>query len=370
MDAPCVGTNIHVDCGSVESAPWAAEEYLRLGQRVKNADAFFLTHFHYDHYNGLVWLAEQNGRPRLRVQAAYYPRIPNVIKRPELRAEVMHCLVALACYEAAQPSRLLLGGKRRFVQRHFAEAMRQVGGCPRGCLGIAQGDTIRGDDGGWRILWPPREVRLDGPYGRVMQNGVEAFGAAAEVDDDLRRAYEATAEAGVPAEYDAALDNDARHVDDDYLLPDDREHGFEGDDDESSSEIGDETSEDYRVLDPDDERQNPVIKSANQALRKVADMFSLAFDSEPHALFLGDLKSREIENVVALCSRHGHGHYSLLISSHHGTRWHGSLRNLSVSSAVVSSVGGKLSDLVRPEYSQFGVRHYLTCKHGHLILSA
>jgi hypothetical protein len=122
--------------------------------------------------------------------------------------------------------------------------------------------------------------------------------------------------------------------------------------------------------DPHDDQQNPLVTRANQALRQVADLFSLAFQSEPRVLFLGDLKPREIHKVVRLCSRRHSALYDILVSPHHGTRWHRSLRRLSVARAVVSSAGGKQRDLVRSEFDGFGVPHYMTCTHGHLALPA
>lgn len=268
------------------------------------------------------------------------------------------------------PSRLLLGDKKRLAQRHFAEAIRQVSGCPDGCLGVAQGDTIPGGCGEWEILWPPREVWLDGPYGRIMQSGVEAFRAAAEVDDDLRRAYEATAEAGVAEEYSASFGVDDHQTEDDRPFPRDEQVDYEGDDDEWPQEI-DPASEDWGGgPDRHDAPQKPLVVRANQALRKVADLFSLAFQAEPQILFLADLRPREIRAVVTRCSRSSRARYHILVSSHHGTRWHSSLQHLSIQSAVVSSVGGKLCDLVRSEYGGFGVKHFLTSKHGHLALNA
>lgn len=118
-------------------------------------------------------------------------------------------------------------------------------------------------------------------------------------------------------------------------------------------------------------RRKRLLPSGGQTKHsEKSDLFSLALWCDPHLLFLGDLKSPEINKVVvALGSGRGPTSYNVLVSAHHGTRRNESLRSISVRQAIVSSVGGKLRDLVRPEYDSLGVPHHLTCRDGHLDLS-
>jgi hypothetical protein len=202
-----------------------------------------------------------------------------------------------------------------------------------------------------------------------MQDGVGAFRAAAEADRELRQAYEMTTEAQLMEQYLSGVEHADRPPNDDY--PRTRDH--ERDDDQSDVDIPlDSEGERPMVADVHgtyEEIQSPAMRRANQALRNVADLFSLAFRCDSHLLFLGDLKSREIHKVVtALKSGPGQTYYNVLISAHHGTRWDRSLRDISVREAVVSSVGGRLRDSVCREYDNLGVPHYLTCRDGHLIL--
>ncbi|HUT14750.1 MAG TPA: hypothetical protein VMY98_00715 [Anaerolineae bacterium] len=255
------------------------------------------------------------------------------------------------------------------MQRHFAEVVRQVSVCPRGCLGVADGDVISGTRGGYSIVWPPRQVWSNDPYGRAMQDGVQAFRAAAEADRELREAYEMTADAELAAQYLPSVEHAGRPLNDDYTRARDDECDDDQDDVELPPEDDGERPADIEVYGTYEEELSPPVRRANQALRNVADLFSLAFHCNPHLLFLGDLKSREIHRVVtALCSGRGPVRYNVLVSAHHGTRWNRSLRNIFVRQAVVSSVGGRLRDLVCPEYDNFGVPHYLTCRDGHLAL--
>ena len=58
-------------------------------------------------------------------------------------------------------------------------------------------------------------------------------------------------------------------------------------------------------------------------------------------LFLGDLDSNQLKQVANHLVNHGNTHYITIITPHHGTHWHNSLKKLSAIYAL-SSVGEKL----------------------------
>lgn len=370
VDAPCVGSNILIDCGSHESAPWAAEEFLRVYRHVPHCHAFVLSHFHYDHYNGLVWLAEYDGRRRVPVEAAYYPRFPEVVGDPAIQTNLLRCVVAFACYSAALPSRLLLGDKRHLIQRHFAQVVRQVCGCPSGCFGVAKGDVIPHGRGGYKVLWPPRRVHKNDRYGAAMQQNIEVFRAAAEEDRRLRETFEKTVESGLMEDYLTSPESRAHEDDSNFRETTDGERPDFGWHTETA--LGEDKADPWDELDAlreDEEEMSQPARRVNRSLRSVADMFSLSLLCESRFLFLGDLRPSEIRNVVRpLDPRRGETTYHVLVSAHHGTRWHNELKKISVQGVVVSSVGGKLVRFVHPGYSRFGAPHYMTCNEGHLAL--
>lgn len=177
-------------------------------------------------------------------------------------------MFVFACYAAARPSRLLLGDKKRLVQRHFAAVVRQVSVCPLGCVGVADGDVIPGTGKGCSVLWPPRKVWSDDPYGQAMQIGIEAFEAAAEADREIGKAYKMTVESKLAEQYRSSMEHIDRPSNEAFPARDDEHADDQRDVERPLEDYGERVSE-IEVCVPGEEEETPPVRRANQALRKV-----------------------------------------------------------------------------------------------------
>ncbi|MEW6425902.1 MAG: hypothetical protein AB1523_14405, partial [Bacillota bacterium] len=77
------GDLVQVDCGS-RNSEMAFNGLQRIYCPFASPDIFILSHFHIDHYNGLLYhLTGHAAPPRFHIREVYYPRIPEFEKKEE-----------------------------------------------------------------------------------------------------------------------------------------------------------------------------------------------------------------------------------------------------------------------------------------------
>lgn len=303
-------TRIQIDCGS-QRDPEAA---LHKGLYRINPDAFFLSHFHLDHYNGLL---QPNHRPRWSwpaIQQAFYPRLPVFRERERF----LRCMLAM--------DRWLMGDGSGSVAADFLSVLSRINHTAFRYRSLSMGDTVCIGGSHYEILWPPRVVEDEATL-KVIATAIADFDAAAREDESLRRLLDAVGESGEMRPYIAN----------------------EGDTGEYPG-FGENAERTNDLPCPEEKRDLPEpIRRANESLRDAANHLSLAFHEDNKFLFMGDLEEHEIKHVVRALADKERGQFLVTITPHHGTHWHDDLRHIHTSYAI-SSVGARLFRHLSPEY--------------------
>jgi len=78
------GEVVHIDCGSQYGNETALNGLERTYSYISSPDIFILSHYHKDHYNGLLYASIKQQRiDKFRIREVYYPRIPEFREREE-----------------------------------------------------------------------------------------------------------------------------------------------------------------------------------------------------------------------------------------------------------------------------------------------
>lgn len=316
------GCAIQIDCGSQQHPRVAFGKGL---YRI-NPDVFILSHFHLDHYNGLF---ESDGFLPHRsytasIQEVYFPRMP---KFPQRESFLLSMLAM---------NRRVLGDATGSMEADFLRVISQLNCRPCFYRALSEGDRVQVGGSEMEVLWPPR-VLADKHVLKVIDKAVSDFETAKEEDETLRRIYEKLGESGQMMPY--TDDNDQC-----------RELPYCGNGRREAR------------LAPREKRELPeVVKKANESLRGAANHLSLAFHEDNKFLFMGDLESSEIKQVVDRLLKKKREHFLIFITPHHGTHWHQTLGNLRADS-VISSVGNRLFKHLSPEFKSMASQ----CLYTHL----
>jgi len=314
------GHRIQIDCGSQQ----APIKTLMNAMESINPNVFVLSHFHADHYNGLLGFGGRQ-HPWPKVCSVFFPRIPEFTERPRFAL----CLFAI--------SERVLGGVTGSMELDFLNLLSRINRVPFTYRALSAGDMFEFSGSVFNVLWPPRTISNEATI-KVIRKAIDDFDAAIEEDPGLRDIYEGIQEGGILRS---------------YLGEQEGERTFE-----SHSEMPEITERKPRL------QELPAITiRANESLRAAANHFSLAFREDNHLLFLGDLEKHELKQVVAgLSAEHIH-RFHLMITPHHGTHWHASLSNLECFAAL-STVGPKLFKHLCSEYKQITEQWYVTHLNG------
>jgi hypothetical protein len=304
------GTPIEIDCGSQNEAEAARHKGLH---RI-DPNVFFLSHFHLDHYNGLVQPNSRRPWPWPTIRQAYYPRIPVF---PE-RETFLRCMLAMAHW--------LLGDTSGSMAADFLSVLSGINYTSFTYRSISMGDTVSVGGSHYEVLWPPKILDEKGTL-KVISRAIKDFHAATEEDESLRRLLERIDERGEMRPYMSAEGETGE-------LPGK----------EKRAGLRDECPYPLR------ERHLPaVIQKANKSLRKAANHLSLAFHEDNKFLFMGDIEASEIRQVINMLARKDRDRFFAMIAPHHGTHWHKDLRKIH-SYFTISSVGSGLFPHLRTDY--------------------
>ncbi len=316
------GCAIQIDCGSQQHP----EKAFHKGLRRINPDVFFLSHFHVDHYNGLFELDRFSSHPSTKtsIEEVYFPRVPKFSQRDSF----LKCMFAM--------NRRVMGDITGSIEADFLSIISQINRRSFFYRSLSAGDKVQVGGSEMEVLWPPRFLD-DEHLLKVIRKAVSDFEAAMAEDETLRHIYE---ELGVSGQMRPYTEDDNERME------------FSGNGNESRE---------TRLIPREKQELPEAVEKANASLRGAANRLSLAFHEDNKFLFMGDLESREIKQVVAELLKRKRNNFCVFITPHHGTHWHQDLCSLNTWSAI-SSVGDRLFKHLSPEFKTMAAQ----CLYTHL----
>jgi hypothetical protein len=322
---------VQIDCGSQQGSEVAFEGLNRIYCGFVGAfgpAAFVLSHFHVDHYNGLLY-ASASRRLGLQIRRVYYPRLPE-FKRKE---EFFRAMLAMNCR--------VFGSETGVMEYDLLKAISRVTDGPFVYSPLSKGSVVNVGSSAYEVLWPPRGVE-EGRTLTAIERALQDFDEAIAEDEEIRELHHRVIEEGLFGSY----------------LED--EGGERAPDSGSTS-----------VLDPGYEpRELPgVVKKASQSLRAAANHLSLAFFEDNRLLFLGDTEGSEIRQIIAdLKGRHRRYFYAL-VTPHHGTHWHSGLKEIRCVYSI-NSVGRRLCSRLKSSFREIAEKSIATWVSGDIRVPA
>lgn len=263
-------------------------------------DSFLLSHFHADHYNGILNCRHHNCHWHL--ENFYHPAMPNF---EEARLFFMSLFTMNIRISNNHP-----------IQNTIFDYVRRLNRRPLNFIAVSKGDIVVCGNRKYEILWPPKELSEEDTLTDI-RKAIRDFEEAKESDEQLNKIYQR-----VNHRY-AEIEN--------------------------INQIETENTNDINELTEFSGELSEVVQKANNSLRKAANRLSIAFRQDDNILFLGDLESREINSVVTDLVNNNNIAYDILIAAHHGTHWHNSLEDIEVD-ICLASIGQTLKRHIKYEY--------------------
>ena len=298
------------DCGLLD---WIYP--LRFGR------SFMLSHFHADHYNGLIELLRHANHEHfcLGFRKLYYPRFPTFPNSTVIAKQILYY------------NRLLLGDYSGSQQYDLIRIVSKLNRRRFTSIPLSQGDLIQDSSMEAEVLWPPRTI-ANNSFNRTVERVIGRFEETISHYPELRDQY--VGMNGVPSE-----------------------HGESEFNPEDLSNL----SEPLRNVPQE-------VVELGVPLRNIANRLSIAFLSGRHILFLGDLENYEIYSVVKYLKKiRNFNHSEFMIAPHHGTHWQASMINIFANHILVSN-GPKMIAKFKQEYKQISNRVHSTFLEGTVVL--
>lgn len=330
------GDIVQIDCGG-QGSEVALNGLKRIFNYFHNSlDVFILSHFHFDHYNGLLYASiKHNKHPFLNLREVYYPRIPDFNEKEEFTAALFAMNLRL------------LGSETGVMEYDFLRAVSKLNKATFKYKPVSKGDVIGVNGSFFEVLWPPAVMNKQGTL-RIIRRALEDFKKAKEEDWEIAQFYELVVKEGHFKAYigDRGEKNDFKE--------------YKGMD-----------FEEYKGMDLNPEykkRELPqVVKRANKSLITAANHLSLALFEDNRFLFLGDVENSEIKDIGDELKSKGRQNFYIFITPHHGTHWNKTLEEIKSSYSLISN-GNKLYSKMKRNFKETSGRSLATYVNGDIAI--
>jgi hypothetical protein len=318
------GDLIQIDCGSQD---WkiAYEGLERVSHNLHRTRAFILSHFHVDHYNGLLYISQNLRNSPFSTREVYFPRIPEF----KDRGLFLNCLFSM--------NMRVFGQETGVRECDFLNCIKKINNGVRfGYDALYSGKTVEIGSSVFEVVWPPAVIDDERTLS-AMRKAIEDFQKALDADEETRRLYEYVKKSSLSRAYleeQYEREEFSRYYNDDY--PDSKS----------------------------DEKGLPdVVVNANKSLKKAANHMSLALFEDNRFLFLGDLEIPEIREVVNHLRSEKRVNFQVFVTPHHGTHWHDSLRQVRCNYSLVSN-GRSMCSKIKLQFKEISQEMLATFVNG------
>ena len=196
-DGLCMAINtdscdiIQIDWGSQQGGYKAYIGFQRIKENYCSPSIFILSHFHLDHYNGLLYAStiRKNFEP-LKIKKVYYPRIPKFEDQKEAQKELITAFFTM--------NMRIFGDDTGVQEYDFLRTISKINSEEFKSKPLSKGEIIDVNGEIFEVLWPPKVIN-HAP--KVVKNALKDFKKACNEDKKLRKIYESINEERIYKSY-------------------------------------------------------------------------------------------------------------------------------------------------------------------------
>ncbi len=293
-------------------------------------NAFLLSHFHNDHYNGLYAMIGPSSCRRVDIEVVYFPHQP-VFNNSKIFFKQLAFL-----------NRISMGDHSKSPQYDLIRLISSINNRDTfKYRALSQGDKFYLSNNEIEVLWPPSTIQ-NKRFVASVEKVISKFDETLEKFPDLKRLY-------------IQFNQNENSLDSEGTIHTDEIEKIE------------EILEDRKILNSYTDTQLKDISDLNTDFRGIANRISLALKCGGNLLFMGDLESGEINKVIKyLKSKHTFNHCNIMITPHHGTNWGAKLMDIFIFHSI-SSNGREMIKYFKEDYKKISLTTHSTFLEGDIV---
>lgn len=331
---------LQIDCASKEEA-YVARSYSILKRVSIDPFPFLLSHFHYDHYSGLIKAYKKHDK--FNIGTFYFPKIPKIVGVDT--GELLRLNLFFESVYAFTETGLLIIDLIQLVKDVSFNSGISI-------HPLSSGDVFSVGGLNFKVIWPPKTIiKSESNIQKRVIVFIEEFRKFLESNPEIKDIYDELTENINTKEY-LEEHSDDRFTDGKSNKGSNIPDCWETKSEERCRKEMEIKARIEKLIKNLDEGTKKSLKSFAERFRKITNSLSLVFFSEDNfILFLGDLENKDIGMVGKELLQSRKTKFDILITPHHGTHWNDVLFNFRFTFAL-SSNGSKLYKKFRREFCE------------------